>query len=311
MWSNISPFPKQYNKSSYILKSSFSNIIKDNISKNTFNEIDFKTPVKEINKTILNNNLTPFKLDFNYCLENVNSTGPFSINQINNPFILFNKSPNQSQIFQDKEKDYLFRKSTQISSFQISPKSIKENTKYFLFNNNSDDRFLSENKKKINDDNIFIDEISKKNLSFIFNKIKCDNSLYHNDNNLNNSLQIEENKENIPNNKKKSKYIFSLNTSNKKNSQKKLFECSGSTITTISSIFNHKRKRLRKNNEQLFLLKKFYSEHKYWNKKQIREISCKVGIKENKVYKWLWDQRNKETKNTKFIIDKKLDNNVD
>ena len=311
MWSNISPFPKQYNKSSYILKSSFSDIIKDNISKNSFNEIDFKTPVKEINKTILNNNLTPFKLDFNYCLENVNSTGPFSINQINNPFILFNKSPNQSQIFQDKEKDYLFRKSTQISSFQISPKSIKENTKYFLFNNNSDDRFLSENKKKINDDNIFIDEISKKNLSFIFNKIKCDNSLYHNDNNLNNSLSIEENKENIPNNKKKSKYIFSLNTSNKKNSQKKLFECSGSTITTISSIFNHKRKRLRKNNEQLFLLKKFYSEHKYWNKKQIREISCKVGIKENKVYKWLWDQRNKETKNTKFIIDKKLDNNVD
>ena len=311
MWSNISPFPNQYNKSSYILKSSFSDIIKDNISKNTFNEIDFKTPVKEINKTILNNNLTPFKLDFNYCLENVNSTGPFSINQINSPFILFNKSPNQSQIFQDKEKDYLFRKSTQISSFQISPKSMKENTKYFLFNNNSDDRILSENKKKINDDNIFIDEISKKNLSFIFNKIKCDNSLYNNDNILNNSLQIEENKENIPNNKKKSKFIFSLNTPNKNNSQKKLFECSGSTITTISSIFNHKRKRLRKNNEQLFLLKKFYSEHKYWNKKQIREISCKVGIKENKVYKWLWDQRNKETRNTKFIINKKLDNNVD
>jgi hypothetical protein len=222
MWSNISPFPNQYNKSSYILKSSFSDIIKDNISKNTFNEIDFKTPVKEINKTILNNNLTPFKLDFNYCLENVNSTGPFSINQINSPFILFNKSPNQSQIFQDKEKDYLFRKSTQISSFQISPKSMKENTKYFLFNNNSDDRFLSENKKKINDDNIFIDEISKKNLSFIFNKIKCDNSLSHHDNNLNNSLQTEENKENIPKNKKKSKYIFSLNTSNKNNSQKKI-----------------------------------------------------------------------------------------
>ena len=37
----------------------------------------------------------------------------------------------------------------------------------------------------------------------------------------------------------------------------------------------------------------------------IKEISQRTGLKENKVYKWLWDQRNKEYKQTKFIINKK------
>ena len=66
-----------------------------------------------------------------------------------------------------------------------------------------------------------------------------------------------------------------------------------------------RKRRFRKNNEQLFLLSQFFNEHKHWSKNQIKEISIRTGLKENKVYKWLWDQRNKEYKTTKFIINKK------
>ena len=86
---------------------------------------------------------------------------------------------------------------------------------------------------------------------------------------------------------------------------KKIFECSGSSsiATTYTRAIN-KSKRFRKNNEQIIILKKFYDEHKHWSKNQIREISQKCGLKENKVYKWLWDQRNKEMKSTKFVVKK-------
>ena len=33
-----------------------------------------------------------------------------------------------------------------------------------------------------------------------------------------------------------------------------------------------------------------------------KKISKETGLKENKVYKWLWDQRNKDLKTAKFII---------
>lgn len=68
-----------------------------------------------------------------------------------------------------------------------------------------------------------------------------------------------------------------------------------------------KKKRLRKNNEQLVLLSKFYMENKNWSKKQIKEISDNIGLKENKIYKWLWDQKNKEYKVTKFVVNKDKD----
>ena len=51
-------------------------------------------------------------------------------------------------------------------------------------------------------------------------------------------------------------------------------------------------------------MSKFYKENKIWTKKQIKEISEKIGLKETKIYKWLWDQKNKEYKASKFIINK-------
>ena len=70
----------------------------------------------------------------------------------------------------------------------------------------------------------------------------------------------------------------------------------------ISIIQNNKYQG--KNNEQLELLTKFYSENKNWSKKQIKEISEIVGLKENKIYKWLWDKKNKEYMTTKFVVKK-------
>jgi hypothetical protein len=48
----------------------------------------------------------------------------------------------------------------------------------------------------------------------------------------------------------------------------------------------------------------FYNENKHWSKLQIQKISEQTGLKENKVYKWLWDQKNKELKNAKFVVNK-------
>ena len=45
-------------------------------------------------------------------------------------------------------------------------------------------------------------------------------------------------------------------------------------------------------------------ENKNWSKKQIKEISESIGLKENKIYKWLWDKKNKEYKVTKFVVNK-------
>lgn len=93
-------------------------------------------------------------------------------------------------------------------------------------------------------------------------------------------------------------------TSEKK---KILFECSGSDAATASSCKSHlKKKRFRKNNDQLIHLSSFYSENKNkeWSKKQIKEISEKIGLGGDKIYKWLWDQKNKEFKANKFIVNK-------
>ena len=96
------------------------------------------------------------------------------------------------------------------------------------------------------------------------------------------------------------------NSKNSNNNKKVIFECSetNGTINNVATKNLLKKKRLRKNNQQLGLLSKFYTENKNWTKKQIKEISETIGLKENKIYKWLWDQKNKEYKATKFVVNK-------
>ena len=123
----------------------------------------------------------------------------------------------------------------------------------------------------------------------------------NNINNINNRIDlIKKKNENL---QISPQFMFSSPRNIKKS--KKIFECSGSTGATNSSNKNSfKKRRFRKNNDQLLLLKKFYEENKTWTKNQIKEISQRINLKENKVYKWLWDQRNKEIKATKFVIKK-------
>ena len=137
-----------------------------------------------------------------------------------------------------------------------------------------------------------------------FNNCNIINNINHyTNNNINN---IAERKRRNCNLQISRQFIFSSPLCTTK--PKKIFECSGSTLASASSnksnITNNKNRRFRKNNEQILLLKKFYNEHKHWSKNQIKEISQKIGLKENKVYKWLWDQRNKEIKSTKFVVKK-------
>ena len=202
------------------------------------------------------------------------------------------------------------------------------NTYFNGYNNNNGNNNISNNSYKN------INELTKKNLNELFNNAKNQTSLYdeqkhkfiknfnnfnnynilninnfnNNNNHMNNPNYINKTKTNEPIKNKNynlqisRQFIFSSPLCNK---PKKIFECSGSTVATLSSNKNiNKNRRFRKNNEQISLLKKFYNEHKHWSKNQIKEISQKIGLKENKVYKWLWDQRNKEIKATKFVVKK-------
>lgn len=125
-----------------------------------------------------------------------------------------------------------------------------------------------------------------------------------------NLFSIFENAQNDSNNIKKEKdctnydkdYLISpprfrpLNIKNKK-----IFECSGSS--TFCTTYK-KKKRFRKNIDQVKNLTCYYKQSNNWSKELIKEISHTVGLNENKVYKWLWDQKNKEIKKAKFIINK-------
>ena len=314
MWSINSPFPKNINNTLNIFKSSSTDKNKYSNSNDLFNEISFKTPIKEINYNIDNNNFTPFKLDFNKYSGNVNISDSLSMNPLNNnPFII---SPSHIQLLKDKEY-ILLKKSTENSSNNFSLDSKKENINNNSFNNdNSKNNFPSEIKTDSNNNknpNMNQYDLTKKNLLLLFNEDKDDNTFYidnviTNNNVSNKKENSTDNKEYILNNK----FYHDYNTYKKKdNINKKIFKCLGSEFDDAFSTSFQKRKRLRKNHQQLFILRKFYNEHKYWNKNQIKEISEKIGIKENKVYKWLWDQRNKENKHSKFIVNKKNENNDD
>ena len=137
-----------------------------------------------------------------------------------------------------------------------------------------------------------------------FNNCNIINNINHyTNNNINN---IAERKRRNCNLQISRQFIFSSPLCTTK--PKKIFECSGSSVATnYSNKIIYKKRRFRKNNDQLSLLKQFYEENKTWSKSQIKELSQKLSLKENKVYKWLWDQRNKEIKANKFVI-KKEDN---
>mgnify|MGYP002626332130 CR=1 FL=1 len=294
----------------------------------------YQTPIKQFDQMINNqnnNNTTPFHFDFNQHFGNLWSGGHIPNNQLWNQNI--NLSPSQLKKSLDK-------------SYKLTPISISDKLKHINSHNNSDNSNNSnsnnsgsnfnnnlilnpnnegkENSLKLNEIYDCANSLnnnndnSKKNLYELFNNAKNElflsdmkkrnfannNINYTNNNCLNNRIDLIK-KKNI-NLQISHQFMFSSPRNVKKS--KKIFECSGSTVATNSSNKNsYKKRRFRKNNDQLLLLKKFYDENKTWSKSQIKEISQKINLKENKVYKWLWDQRNKEIKANKFIV-KKGDN---
>ena len=245
------------------------------------------TPMSEVKN--INNNIVEYGMNNN----NLNNIYENDLNQ--NEFT----KKNLTELFNNAKNDEFLR----------SNKKFSQNLDNNLINNN-----FTNNIYYPNTGNNFsiIPNNSNNNINLINNNITNNKIPYddwENDNNINKenknpnniSNKIQNNNNNFPS-KEKAEEMFD-SPINKK--PKKIFECSGSSITTNSSKSSARKRRFRKNNEQLFLLSQFFNEHKHWSKNQIKEISIRTGLKENKVYKWLWDQRNKEYKTTKFIINKK------
>ena len=281
----------------------------NNNSNNEFNLL-FQTPIKQMDNLQNIQNSNPFHFDFNIYFGNLWSSGHMP----NNPALdsSLNVSPSQM----GRENFALYKKFIEKSNYKLTPISQMKDSNSLLNKSISNEIINKSNISSLND-------LTKKNLSDLFNDAKNESFLYDAKNkneNKNKNVHNEINiipKNNISNqncirvadkkkyNKLQISHQFIFSSPNNLKKPKKIFECSGSTIATNSSnkILNKKR-RLRKNNDQLELLKKFYIENKNWTKSQIKEVSAKIGLKENKVYKWLWDQRNKELKSAKFVINK-------
>jgi hypothetical protein len=109
---------------------------------------------------------------------------------------------------------------------------------------------------------------------------------------------------------KKSFTTNSITVSDKKlnTTESLVFESSAvksSYAPTFFSTEKKTKKRFRKNSEQLKTLNETYEEfcNKEWTKEIILELSTKIGLSQNKIYKWFWDKKNKELLNEK---DKKV-----
>ena len=341
MWTMANKIPSKIKSGiNYISDSPFKKMENVNPNINIICDGNRIRQMKSISDNQLNN--TPFKFDFNLFFPNPKSSFT-PINQIDNYYyfhpndinqnqnmpicLLFKASleksgykltPEQTVQYKDIYKkynsinsfydDFNYNYNFPIREYPINNNNNIINNIYPTFNKVTNVQILSEN------DNI-------KNNSYC-NKDKNNNNI---DNLKNSHIEIENKKENIDEsnidkkesscssqNKEEKKSINNIsvlisdNESNANKKQKKLFECSESngSISPVSSKNFLKKKRLRKNNEQLELLNKFYLENKNWTKEQIKEISKSIGLKETKIYKWLWDQKNKEYKFTKFVVNK-------
>ena len=306
----------------------------NNSSENINSSKQNKMPENNSQKT------SPIQFGFNFYFDNIKSSPFTPINSMKEQY--YNKNNN---MIPSMPIIFLFKSSLEKSGFKLNNDKIinsneihnEHNNYYNYYEDINYANFPMKTNFPINNNNIinnFYPTFTKVTNVKILSDTNKKEKVKKNDNNLNN---LENKKENINrnilrvniygNDKKKEKdNKINLNKDGKSNiiinksikdnkdditnkKSKIIFECSESKVNGIanSKLFL-KKKRLRKNNEQIVLLSKFYMEHKYWSKKEIKEISENIGLKENKIYKWLWDQKNKEYKATKFIVNKN-DNN--
>ena len=223
-------------------------------------------PISEVSQ--IRTNLQIYKTPIKQTLinNNQNYTNPnnYELNYFGTLFSSGNT--NQKQQEQINQSPFILIKDYNFflkTSLEKSNLKITPGSEYKIHNNENDNKNICNKKKK-----------KKKNLYEMFNSVK-------NENKNNSNLFIS------PQNKIK---------------YKKIFECSASTNNESLNSLRKKKRRARKNSEQLKYLSLFYHENKHWTKEQIKKISETIGLKENKVYKWLWDQKNKEYKSSKFIV---------
>jgi len=302
----------------------------NNSSENINSSKQNKMPENNSQKT------SPIQFGFNFYFDNIKSSPFTPINSMKEQY--YNKNNN---MMPSMPIIFLFKSSLEKSGFKLNNEKIINSNEIHNEHNNYCNyyedinyaNFPMKTNYPINNNNIinnFYPTFTKVTNVKILSDTNKKEKVKKNENNLNN---LENKKENINrnilsvniygNDKKKEKdNKINLNKDGKSNiiinksikdnkdditnkKSKIIFECSESKVNGIanSKLFL-KKKRLRKNNEQIVLLSKFYMEHKNWSKKEIKEISENIGLKENKIYKWLWDQKNKEYKATKFIVNK-------
>lgn len=313
---------------------SFNNSINNSTFENN-KSINSKKAIQECQ-----NKISPIQFGFNFYFNNIKSSPFTPINSPKNQYC--NKSTNikpKIPIY------LIFKSSLEKSGYKITPEqTINNNNEFFndynIINYNYDDinyYNIPLNENYPSNNNNIINNIYPTITKVTNVKILSDNNDYSNSKSTNYSSKdrISDNKYNTINNDNKKEIInnnvsnFNLNIDkkidvgmeNKKGfvnnkisddnlinkKTRIIFECSESKINNGNLISKNfiKKKRFRKNNEQIALLSKFYNENKNWTKKEIKEMSKNIGLKENKIYKWLWDQKNKEyNKSTKFVINK-------
>jgi hypothetical protein len=167
--------------------------------------------------------------------------------------------------------------------------------------------------------NLFNDSNIKTRISKTESKYSLKNTprnLWEDLNEINNSLNLflsddedinNETKSNILGSKRQLYFSDSICESPCKVNQDKSKELSQSTSILFNTEKSKKfKKRNRKSNEQIQNLKELYDKNKNkdWSKEEIQEVALKTGLNKNRVYKWLWDKKNKELllKKDKFMI---------
>ena len=312
--------------------SSFNNSINNSSFENT-KQINSKKAIQECP-----NKISPIQFGFNFYFNNIKSSPFTPINSPKNQYL--NKNNNMKPTIPIY---FIFKTSIEKSGFKIAPEQDIYNNNIFFNDYNSNINYnydelnyynfpLNENNSSHNNSNIINNiypTITKvTNVKILSDNIDNSNSKTNNYSNSNKDKILENNsfkKESINDNVSSFNLILEkkgdINSDNKQDTlnnktiddsslnkkSKIIFECSESKANNGHLISKNfiKKKRFRKNNEQIALLSKFYKENKNWTKKEIKEMSKNIGLKENKIYKWLWDQKNKEyNKSTKFIINK-------
>jgi hypothetical protein len=67
----------------------------------------------------------------------------------------------------------------------------------------------------------------------------------------------------------------------------------GSTCDPLDFALKHVRKRRRKSNAQLSVLRTEFETDSQWTKDRITALAEKTGLSEGQIYKWSWDYRKK------------------